>query len=209
MYRSDGHLCKQDPLKVAQFYMESSSHMTNIFRGFLMTDMYIVKHLPSQSPENPHEGLNGTTKVRCSRCTAPSVDQNVFDFMGFFRKGINYMRLAMSSWGWLAFLRQVWDPPPNLEQVYKEETLVDIECHENQKSVSNPSHTPAKVSFIFCINTFKNIQILCCMCIVSEPKEKNEDTAVSTEVQKIMKWFLKKSDKMSLSITVICRQELH
>ena len=59
IYRSDGHLCKQDPLKVAQFYMEAS-HATNIFRGFLLTEMHIVKHLPSPSSENPSMNLQQT-----------------------------------------------------------------------------------------------------------------------------------------------------
>ena len=58
-YRSDGHLCKQGPSKVAEFYMEAS-HATNIFRGFLLTEMHIVKHLPSPSSENPHVNLQQT-----------------------------------------------------------------------------------------------------------------------------------------------------
>ena len=59
MYRDDGHICKQDPFIIAQFYMESS-RMTNIFRGFLLTEMHIVKHLPPPSQENQSMNLQQT-----------------------------------------------------------------------------------------------------------------------------------------------------
>ena len=139
MYCSDGHLCKQVPLQVAEFYMESS-RMTNIFRGFLLTEMHIVKHPPSPSAENPHE--NGGSRVGSSPFVPPSTDQNFFNFMGVFKKCIRYVGLAL-SWSWLPLIRQVQDPhlnlvqdhdpPLNLEQVFNEDTFVVIKCHENKR----------------------------------------------------------------------------
>ena len=63
-YRRDRHLCKQDPMKVAEFYMESSQ-VTKLFRGFLLIKMQIVKeftggsgdNLVNPSPENPEPSL--------------------------------------------------------------------------------------------------------------------------------------------------------
>ena len=51
IYRSDRHLCKQGPLKVAEFYMESS-HMAKLFRGFLLIKMQVVKDLTEGSGDN-------------------------------------------------------------------------------------------------------------------------------------------------------------
>ena len=64
MYRDDGHLCKQDPFIIAQFYMESS-RMTNIFRGFLLTEMHIVKHPPSPSSENQTLAMETLVEIKC------------------------------------------------------------------------------------------------------------------------------------------------
>ena len=53
MYRSDGHLCKQSPLQVALFYMESS-HVTTIdlFRGILKISVQVVKQVAAGSRQS-------------------------------------------------------------------------------------------------------------------------------------------------------------